>query len=465
VNTQSDAESVALLIAQGVQHAQIPSPSRELAELQELIETTIHRKYSLVETLSSGVAFHYGNMPMTVKLEIERLFRMGVLQYLVCTSTLLEGVNLPCRNLFVMNPKKGSNTAMTLADFWNLAGRAGRWGKEFQGNVICIRTDTPSYWPNLPTRRGREPIQGALTTVLWNSDSLVAYIEDGHATGADEHGQFESAFSFFSAKLLEGRSLHEVEPVGAAGVAVSDRIELAVKRSLETIDVPGWIVSRHAGISPLAMQRFLTRLGSMYSPTFAALRLAYPGESGSVGTYKNALKLCEDFLGSRIGNDGRQWQIAYLIVAWMQGKPLARLIDDRYRFERDDGRNPSLPATIRKVMADVEQVARFRAPKYLACYSDLIRHHFGETHSPGPDVSMMLELGVNSETQVSLMALGLSRSAAIAVAAQILPDNYTPDQCRIWLAGRDIDALDLPALIRREIADARRRSARSVDHS
>ena len=30
---------------------------------------------------------------------------------------------------------------MTEIDFWNLAGRAGRQGKEFQGNIICIDTE------------------------------------------------------------------------------------------------------------------------------------------------------------------------------------------------------------------------------------------------------------------------------------------------------------------------------------
>ncbi len=84
------------------------------------------------------VAFHYGNIPQLVRSEVERLFSSGKLKYLICTSTLVEGVNLSCRNIFLRNPKRGKGNLMSREDFWNLAGRAGRWGKEFQGNIFAL---------------------------------------------------------------------------------------------------------------------------------------------------------------------------------------------------------------------------------------------------------------------------------------------------------------------------------------
>src|SRR5690606_14626748 len=79
------------------------------------------------------------------------------LKYLICTSTLVEGVNLPCRNLFVRAPRRGSGHPMTMPDFWNLAGRAGRLGFELQGNVICIE---PTEWKGgAPKKRVKARIQ------------------------------------------------------------------------------------------------------------------------------------------------------------------------------------------------------------------------------------------------------------------------------------------------------------------
>ncbi len=126
-----------------------PRPEKIDPELQALIDLVrryVHPRYALVNALARGVAFHYGNMPLLIRTEIERLFKDGSIKFLVCTSTLVEGVNLPCKSIFVRGPHKGRGKPMNDTDFWNLAGRAGRLGKEFQGNVVCIDPHNQSVW-------------------------------------------------------------------------------------------------------------------------------------------------------------------------------------------------------------------------------------------------------------------------------------------------------------------------------
>ena len=63
-----------------------------------------------------------------------------------CTSTLLEGVNLPAKNIFILNNAIGLSKFSDI-DFWNLAGRAGRLSKELSGNIICVRySDKKNRW-------------------------------------------------------------------------------------------------------------------------------------------------------------------------------------------------------------------------------------------------------------------------------------------------------------------------------
>ena len=63
-----------------------------------------------------------------------------------CTSTLLEGVNLPAKNIFIFSNAIG-NSKFSDVDFWNLAGRAGRFSKELSGNIICVRIeDKKNRW-------------------------------------------------------------------------------------------------------------------------------------------------------------------------------------------------------------------------------------------------------------------------------------------------------------------------------
>jgi hypothetical protein len=107
-------------------------------------------------------------------------------------------------------------------------------------------------------------------------------------------------------------------------------------------------------------------------------------------------------------------------------------------------------------MSDVEQIARFQAPKYLACYQDLLRAYAIQVGSNAFDdltfdISMMLELGVSRPTEVSLMALGLSRTTTIAISELIIDDDLEPAGALAWLRQQDLEALALPALVRREI--------------
>jgi Lhr-like helicase len=128
-NRASDSEDIADLISQLI--PRVP-PDPELFELADLARKGVHPRYRLGPLVERGVAFHYGNMPSLIRSEVERLFRSGKIRFLVCTSTLIEGVNLSCRTIVLRGPRKGIGHPMEAHDFWNLAGRAGRWGNELR---------------------------------------------------------------------------------------------------------------------------------------------------------------------------------------------------------------------------------------------------------------------------------------------------------------------------------------------
>ena len=72
--------------------------------------------------------------------KIEEEYRLGNIRYLFTTSTLLEGVNLPAKNIFILSEKIGL-TKMSDLDFRNLIGRAGRLTKELSGNIFIVKLD------------------------------------------------------------------------------------------------------------------------------------------------------------------------------------------------------------------------------------------------------------------------------------------------------------------------------------
>ncbi len=118
--------------------------NKELARAVTLIKEYIHPDYYLADLIQKGVAYHFGNTPQLIRNLIEDLYRDGHLSYIFCTSTLLEGVNMPTQNLFILDDKKVKKVLKPI-DFWNLAGRAGRLAKELQGNVFCVKHENSSW--------------------------------------------------------------------------------------------------------------------------------------------------------------------------------------------------------------------------------------------------------------------------------------------------------------------------------
>lgn len=451
VNRPSQAEKVAKAVFE--QLPALVEADAEIDDLRDLIKTAVHSKYLLADVLTRRVAFHYGNMPLVVRTEIERLFREGKIYYLICTSTLLEGVNLPCRTIFMRGPQKGTGRPLREGDFWNLAGRAGRWGKEFEGNVVCIDTDDDDLWPHLPRVRKRSQITRAVSTGLDDASELLAFARS--VDGVHDDTAAESLFAYLCSRHLEGESIQALLDRVRLDSERSE-IEFAVTRATTDLTIPVEIVTRHTGIAPISMERLLDSFRRS-GRTPADLELPLPEEPDARARFQEALvrigaTMTNVFGASQPGQDRRKWQLANLIVNWMNGMPLARLIDQRLASQNA----LTSAVAIRDVMRDIESIARFHAPKYLACYADLLGVYSAELGLEAvarPDYAMMLELGVSRTSEVVLMSLGLSRTATVTLSDFIGVDEWSRTEALAWLAAQNLDGLGVPVLLQREISD------------
>ena len=114
----------------------------ELKALADEIRQDVHGEYYLADIITYGVAYHMGYLPATIRVQIEDLYKKGKINTLFCTSTLLEGVNLPADNLFITSNRNGG--VMSPVDFRNLMGRVGRIEFNLYGNVflVCLKRKT-----------------------------------------------------------------------------------------------------------------------------------------------------------------------------------------------------------------------------------------------------------------------------------------------------------------------------------
>jgi hypothetical protein len=106
----------------------------------------VHENYYLISCLKKGVVYHHGSVPDTIKLYIENLFsRESKIHYIVTTSTLLEGVNIPAERIFLLDYKKGTRK-LTPSQFKNLVGRVCRFKELFDSKNGTIELIAPKVY-------------------------------------------------------------------------------------------------------------------------------------------------------------------------------------------------------------------------------------------------------------------------------------------------------------------------------
>jgi hypothetical protein len=112
--------------------------SRDIDDLVALASRHLGADHELVAWLRLGIAYHHARVPEALRVRIEDAFRNGTLQVLVCTTTLSQGVNLPVKTLIVSHTLRGQDDPVSVRDFWNIAGRAGRANRETRGQVVLV---------------------------------------------------------------------------------------------------------------------------------------------------------------------------------------------------------------------------------------------------------------------------------------------------------------------------------------
>lgn len=457
-NGAGEAEEVAELISQLLPASN--SIDVELSQLAELARKGVHQDFRLAPLVELGVAFHYGNMPALLRLEIERLFRTGKLRVLVCTSTLIEGVNLSCRTIVVRGPRKGKGHPMEPHDFWNLAGRAGRWGDEFQGNIICIDPENKDAWPDGVPNRARYPIKRESDAVLERGHEMVEYLSrraQAYFTQIEDADKFEQVGAYLLTTFMRLGSVANATFAKRHSPTTIEKLDLTLDQIARNITITVDLATRHPGVSAIGLQRLLDAF-RRYTGNVENLLPAEVSSNDSYDRFVTIMGRVDEHVFPAFSPNSRIRLYALIVVKWLKGYSLARIIRDSIEWHERVGKSFRLPELIRGTMDLVEQIARFRAPKYLSAYMDVLHLYLREIDredliEEGLDIAMQLEFGVSSMTLLSLMELGMSRMSAVALYEKIARDDLTRDECIAWIRDRrnQLEASDIPAVIIREI--------------
>ncbi|KAL4807595.1 DEAD/DEAH box helicase [Aspergillus unguis] len=138
------------------------------SEFDEYADSLKQRQVSeqLIRALRRGIGIHHAGMNRRYRQVCEMLFRKGYLRVVIATGTLALGINMPCKTVVF----SGDSVFLTALNFRQAAGRAGRRGFDFLGNVVfqCLPRQKAFRLlrSRLPDLNGHFPITTSLVLRL-----------------------------------------------------------------------------------------------------------------------------------------------------------------------------------------------------------------------------------------------------------------------------------------------------------
>lgn len=420
----------------------------------------LHAKYFLAETLKHGVAYHHGKMPQEVRERVEAMFSDpgSDVRFVVCTSTLLEGVNLPAKNIFILSEKHGPRPFSEI-DFENLAGRAGRLTHDFSGNVICVRSDE-ARWVGDSIRIISNSKQLVAKSFLVNPPSntkkdytdiahvLRGSVVPGHPS-ADKVRSLRKFASILTLHMLD----HQPSPLLLNFMSKVDDAAALLKSASESLEFPVEAIRSAPEILPEYQNNVwrellegastplipagsdLSSFETYHHVLRTLFRLYDWRKTESTGNFKLVnSKSSADAIDRRL----KYWAI--LMQSWVRGDQLSFLIRRSIQFHMDRGiirfqdfeRSDSLiteifdPGSARhvniiieRVLEDIESGLRFRIISYLQNFHDLSVRALGPLEA-GLNIAQLVEYGTDDPRAVELQEVGFSRSAALRIVDEYI---------------------------------------------
>ena len=169
--TRTRSSSLAIKAADAISTSLHKSEIKELEKIsKKILENNEHT--DLIKTLATlvkkGVAFHHAGLNQNCRETVESEFRNGKIKLLAATPTLGAGVNLPARRVVISslnryNSRVGTNMPISILEYKQLCGRAGRPQYDDYGEAIIIGNSNRSELIDYYINGEPEPIESKIT--------------------------------------------------------------------------------------------------------------------------------------------------------------------------------------------------------------------------------------------------------------------------------------------------------------
>jgi len=435
-SSRFDAVDKAAKLFEQNQNKQV-AVSKNVKKVIRQIRAYIHKDYYLGEFLDGGIGYHFGNLPQIIRNKVEGLFKEREINYVFCTSTLLEGVNLPAKNVFILNNKNGRNTFQPI-DFWNLAGRAGRLKYELSGNILCLKETDKDWKKHEALLQGNAEIK--LNPSVENYiDKKLKKIEQILNENPDIKGETESMkeileyiANIISIDTLEIERANYNSEIIKKLIADNKKaiIELAKKKNGK-IDVPSSVLNTNNSIKlKIQNEIFIALKKQAKNPTAIKLPSRVTYEICQEWLHKFYTMFHWETEGKKFKSESQLDYYAVLMNQWINGVSLSQIINEsiayynrkgstlmvgykngKPSYEVFDNSKHHINVLIGNIIDNIESVLRFLFEKYFNNYYAMLVEILGEDNA-GVNWATFLEYGTQNTIVIALQNYGLSRHSA-----------------------------------------------------
>ncbi|NFI94448.1 DEAD/DEAH box helicase [Clostridium botulinum] len=431
----------------------------ELNEFADFIEYSISKQYLLSKYIRRGIVYHYGKLPPFIRGGIEELAAKGYFKVIACTTTLLQGINLPAQNIYVYNPVKGrgeNKKDLSNLEFWNLAGRAGRMGYDFCGNIILIQNNE---WDNIDKYDDKsnqvqfvsdeyKEIDKLKNIILYNESNIMENIEnilnEEDAEGIDDiDGIYDN--DDINDYIISTTIIDRINNQKLINDYVDDenynKLENMVDKIINGFEPPKELLIRLFGIRYNNINRLWLYLKSN-DDRIDKLLLPHPfkvDKKTFLETYNEVIEIINKYLmDENLYNQYDKDKLKFMSYSWITEYKLRSIL--LYKVLKS---NSSEEYTNKKISQIVEEQVkylngniRYKLVKGFYAYGEVLKEYLKMTGRENLahkiiNIPMYLEIGACKNSTVELISIGMNREFAIEVVEKFkITENNVIEQLK-----------------------------------
>lgn len=404
--------------------------------------------HTITKCIKYGVGIHHGRLPEQIRTSVENDFRNNKLRVLIATNTIAQGLNFPIKNLIIHNTlyfhvkDTHEDISISVRDFWNIVGRAGRAGKETEGIVIFMikmYTDHRRYTKYL----NKDNIEDAI--------SLITKVLSSYSVLKKEefHDNIKTLSEVFLLDLLEEDRTKQKEIIDK----LIDKSLFKVQSEKEGLDLLP-VKKSFRKITRNIKREIDFELAKVYGQTGLVIHsnqvidncilenIPYLRELIEQDNYQDILKLLLNLFDSNEIEEVKIKDCNFphlnyknIVLKWIEGEDIANIREDWLNIEEE----------IDTLFNYISAGLTYRYPWIISSFFTILSYRLKLTHNDYPEniknLVNFIKCGINKESACFAKSMGIKNRKLCLLLNDRSSDKKGLDFVR-WISNLDEDTIN-----------------------